>query len=219
MKQFGCFLTLVYHLFYKLERYLLFSIHQKTNIFSIQDFKVISKSFQIGTPQILSIRILIISWPRAFVMMKVSSYFGISLLLNEIGQRNFSFLFKNVEGSLLELFMKEHCLAKELNRSALSLKSVPYWFSWLKGGIFLLFQNVFKVDQLGFCTGHWICQLIWWTGVVLLFITLIMEFSRFWRHLTWSDNLWSPLSLTYFFIHLISYRFCWDHKEIDQLLF
>ena len=132
MKQFGCFLTPVYHLFYKLERYLLFSIHQKTNIFSIQDLKVISKSFQTGTPQILSMRILVISWPLALLWWRCQVIFGISLLLNEIGQRTFSFLFKNVEGSLLELFIKKHCSAKELNRSALSLKSVPYWFLWLK---------------------------------------------------------------------------------------
>ena len=64
--------------------------------------------------------------------IKVSNYSG-NIASDEI---NLSVLFKNVEGNLLELFIKEHCSAKkELNISALSLKSVTYLFWCFKGGI------------------------------------------------------------------------------------
>ena len=76
---------------------------------------------------------------------------AMSLLLNNIDEIIFSVLFKNVKGSLQELFMKEFCSArKELNISVFSLRSVTYLFWYLKGGIqgiFLLCKNIFKVDQ------------------------------------------------------------------------
>ena len=66
----------------------------------------------------------------------------------------FLFFFKNVERSLLELFIKEHWSAKkELNISGFFLKFVTYLFWLLKGGIqgiFLLFKNILKVDQQDF---------------------------------------------------------------------
>ena len=60
------------------------------------------------------------------------------------------FLF-NVTGSLLEFCIMEYCLAKkELNSYALFLKSVTYLPWWKSGGIqgiYLLFNNVFNIDQ------------------------------------------------------------------------
>ena len=54
---------------------------------------------------------------------------AMSLLLNNIDEIIFSVLFKNVKGSLQELFMKEFCSArKELNISVFSLRSVTYLF-------------------------------------------------------------------------------------------
>ena len=76
---------------------------------------------------------------------------AISLLLNDIDEINLSVLFKNVEGCLLELFIKDHCSEKKmLDICAFSLKSVTYLFWCLKDGIqgiFLLFKNIFKDDQ------------------------------------------------------------------------
>ena len=88
------------------------------------------------SPQILSVRILIISWPSALLVSRSRIILSISLLLNNIDDINLSVLFKNVEGSLLELFIKEHCSAKkELKVSAFSLRSVTYLFWCFKGGI------------------------------------------------------------------------------------
>ena len=59
---------------------------------------------------------------------------AISLLLNNIDEINLFVLFKNVEESLLELFIKEHSSAKkEMKISVFSLKSVNYLFWCLKG--------------------------------------------------------------------------------------
>ena len=80
----------------------------------------------------------------SLIRINVSNYCG-----DEI---NLYVLFKNVEGSLLELFIKEHCSTKkELNISAFSLKSVTYLFWclwWDKRN--LLFKSVFRVVQYDF---------------------------------------------------------------------
>ena len=105
-------------------------------IFSRQDLKIISKGFETDSPQILSIRILTTSWPRALLESRSWIILAISLLLNNIDEIIFFILFKNVKGSMLELFIKGHCSAKkELNISAFSLKSFTYLFCWLKGEI------------------------------------------------------------------------------------
>ena len=86
--------------------------------------------------QILSIRILIMSWPWALLKSRSWIILAISLLLNDTDEVNLSALFKNVEQSLLQLFIKEHCSAKkELKISAFLLKSVAYLFWCFKGGI------------------------------------------------------------------------------------
>ena len=63
----------------------------------------------------------------------------------------FSVRLNKTGGSALELFVKEHWLAKTLlNNSALSLYLVIYLFWWSSGwmqGIFLLLRNNFKTGQ------------------------------------------------------------------------
>ena len=63
----------------------------------------------------------------------------------------FSVRLNKTGGSALELFVKEHWLAKKLlNNSALSLYLVIYPFWWGSGwmqGIFLLLRNNFKTGQ------------------------------------------------------------------------
>ena len=63
----------------------------------------------------------------------------------------FSVRLNQTGGSALELFVKEHWLAKKLlNNSALSLYLVIYQFWWGSGwmqGIFLLLRNNFKTGQ------------------------------------------------------------------------
>ena len=103
----------------------------------MQDLKIISKSFEMDSPQTLSIQILIILClsyhayhtyhTMSLIRVRISNIedLAISLLLNDIDEINLSVLFKNVEGSLLGLFIEENCSAKkELNISAFSLKSV-----------------------------------------------------------------------------------------------
>ena len=119
--------------------------------FSMQDLKIISKGFKMDSPQILTIRILIIWWPWSLLESRSRIILTISLLLNDADEISFSVLLKNIEGSLLDLFIKDYCSAKKkLNISAFSLKYVIclYWcFKDGIQGIFLFFKNIFKVDQ------------------------------------------------------------------------
>ena len=151
MKLVGSFLTLVYHLFYELEPRLLFYQPWGNWNFSMQDLNFFSKCFEMDSQQILTITILIISWWWAWLGSGSRIILAISWLLNDFDEITFSVLFENVEGTLLERFIKEHCSAKkELNISTFSFKSVIHLFCWLEGGIqgiVLLFKNIFKVDQ------------------------------------------------------------------------
>ena len=135
--------------------------------FSMQDLKIISKGIEMDSLQILSIRILIIWWPWALLGSRSRIILAISLLLNDIDEINLSVLFKNVEGILLELFIKEHCSAKRvfsLKFSIFSLKSVTYLFWSFQGGIqgiFFITQKHVQIWRRGFRAGHWINQLFW----------------------------------------------------------
>ena len=103
----------------------------------MQDLKIISKGFEIDSPQTLSIWILIISRPWALLGSRFQIILAISVLLNDIDEINFSALFKNFEG----IFIKEHWSAKkELNISTFSLKMVTYLFWWIKVGIQAFFN-------------------------------------------------------------------------------
>ena len=84
----------------------------------MQDLTTISKGFEMDWPQILRIRILIISWPWALLGSRSRIILAISLLLNDIDQVNIFAFFKNVERSLKE----RSSVKNELNISAFSLK-------------------------------------------------------------------------------------------------
>ena len=70
------------------------------------DLKIISKGFEIDLPQFLSIQMLIISWLWALLGSRFWIILEIQLLPNEFEEINLSVHFKNVERSLLELFIK-----------------------------------------------------------------------------------------------------------------
>ena len=146
MRQVGSFSTLAYHLFGTTFAF----FHSLGNWpFLVQDLKIIFKGFEMDSPQILSILILIISWLWALLGPRPRIILAISLLLN------LTVLFKNIEWILLELFIKEHCLSKkELGISAFSLKSLTYLFWCFKGGIqrtFLLFKTSSKLTNRILC--------------------------------------------------------------------
>ena len=125
----------------------IFSVTGKLTFFNarVQGY---SKSFEIDSPQILNIRILIIPWPWGLLGIRSCIIFAISLLLSEVDEITFSFLLKNVEGCLLELFFKEHCSAKkELHIFTFSLK-VANLFWWLDSWIQKIFLfSIYKVEQ------------------------------------------------------------------------
>ena len=62
--------------------------------------------------------------------------------------------FVKVVGRSLQVLIREHCFAKKvLNISAFLLKSMINLFSCSNGeirGIFLLFRNIFNIDQYDF---------------------------------------------------------------------
>ena len=135
MKKVGSFLTLDYHIFLWIGITFAFFHLYRNYLFSMEDSKIVSKGFEIDSPQILSIRIHIILWPwgllrsRSWIGLWVSSLQNQSpifmntffiehlrwlfiSLLNNTDVITFSFSFKYVEGSLLESFIKEHSPAK-----------------------------------------------------------------------------------------------------------
>ena len=61
MKRDASFLTPAYLLFYGLKPHFLFPIYQETDFFLKRDLNITSKDFEMDSPQILSIRVLIIS--------------------------------------------------------------------------------------------------------------------------------------------------------------
>ena len=61
MKQVGSFLTLAYHPFYGLEPHFLFFHSLGNGPFSMQDLNIVSKVFEVDSPQILSRKVIIIS--------------------------------------------------------------------------------------------------------------------------------------------------------------
>ena len=72
-------------------------------------------------------RMLNISWPWALLGSRFWINVAISSLVNVTVEIDLSVFFQILEGSSLELFIIEHCLAKnQLNNSAFFLKSVTY---------------------------------------------------------------------------------------------
>ena len=74
-----------------------------------------------------------------------------SLLMKLIFDSHLCVFFERTEGRSLFVFIREHCFTKQLlNISAFSLKLVMNLSSCNNGGIqgiFLLFKNVFNIDQ------------------------------------------------------------------------
>ena len=121
MKQIGSFLTLVYHLFYEPEPHFFFPFIRKIAFFDAR-FENYLSNFSNGltgnfeytnTYHIMTMNLILGSGSRIILV--------ISLLLNHIDEINFSVLFNNVERSLLELFIKEHCSVKKITRKLLIL--------------------------------------------------------------------------------------------------
>ena len=100
---------------------------------------------------ILSICILILSWPWALFELGLKLIFSILSALKLIVRNLSSVTYLEFVGRLLQFFNKEHWLQKkELKSSAFSLKSVIKGLLWNNGGIsgiFLLFRKIFNKDQ------------------------------------------------------------------------
>ena len=113
--------------------------------------KINSRGLQMVLPHILSIRILMLSWPWALFGLRLTIIFSILLVVKLIVRNLLSVTYLRFVGSLLQFFNKEHWLEKkELKSSAFSLKSVIKQFSWNNGGIrgiFLMFKTTFNKDQ------------------------------------------------------------------------
>ena len=80
--------------------------------------------------------------------------FKISFVENSTVENDWHVFLVRIEGNLLLLSTREHCLVKKSSKSlALSLNSVinlPLCNRGGMQGIFLLFKKVFKIDQYGF---------------------------------------------------------------------
>ena len=102
-------------------------------------------------PLSFNMRMLNMSWPWALLGSSFLINVAISSLVKVTVEIDLSVFLQILEGSSLELFIIEHCLAKkQLNNSAFFLKSVTYLFWWKRGGIqgiLLLFKNNFNIDQ------------------------------------------------------------------------
>ena len=120
-----------------------------------------SSGLQIDLLHSFNVRMLNMWWPWAVLGSRFWINVAISSLVKvtvEIDLSDF-FFFQILEGSSLELFIIEDCLAKkQLNNFAFSLKSVKYLFWWKRGGMqgtFLLFNNYFNIDQQVFALVVW----------------------------------------------------------------
>ena len=75
-------------------------------------------------------QILIMPWPLAIFGSRLLNNAAISSLLKVIAELDLSVFLQKLKGRSLELFIIEHCLVeKQLNNSALLLKSATYLFS------------------------------------------------------------------------------------------
>ena len=94
----------------------------------IQDWNIKSSGLQIDLPHSFNIRMLNMSWPWALLGSRFWINVAISSLVKVTVEIDLSVFSQILEGSSLELFIAEHCLAKkQLNDSALFLKSVTFY--------------------------------------------------------------------------------------------
>ena len=116
-----------------------------------QSLKIIERGLQIEFPHSFIIRILSISWPCALFGSKWLIILAMSLLEKFIESKHLFVSWGKSVGKTLFLLEREHWFTKKwLNNSVFSLKSVMNLFSWKRGGmqgIFLLFKNVFNIEQ------------------------------------------------------------------------
>ena len=113
-------------------------------IFSDASFE----DYLLNSPQILSIWIPIISWPRALLGSSSRFSFEISLLLNNKCQGKFAQVLYHYKELNILLFFKNllHLYFGNLN--------VEY-------KEYFIIQKHLQSWPIGFCRGYWICQLSW----------------------------------------------------------
>ena len=122
--------------------------------FSKHDQKIMPSDLQIDSSQNFNIWILIISWPWALLGLRFLIIFKISYAKNSTDRNDLHVFLRRTEGSLLLLLTREYCFEKKsLRSSAFSWKSMMSLPLCRRGGIqgiFLLFRNVFNIDQDNF---------------------------------------------------------------------
>ena len=106
----------------------------------IQDWNIKSSGLQIDLPHRFNMRMLNMLWSWALLGSRFWFNVAISSLVKVAVEIDLSAFLQILEGSLLELLIIEHCLAKKQgNSSAFFLKSVMYLFWWKRGGIQWIF--------------------------------------------------------------------------------
>ena len=99
-------------------------------------------------------QMLNMSWPWALLGSRFWINVAISSLVKVTVEIDLSVFSQILEGSSLELFIVEHCLAKKaVKRFCLVFKISYVLFWWRRGGMqwfFLLFNNDFNIDQYAF---------------------------------------------------------------------
>ena len=146
--------VIVYILFYVQERHLLF-FHSRGNFpLSRDDLNINSSDLQREASQGFTIKILTMSWPWGLFGSKFLITFRISSFVKRIIDSDSWVFFVKVVWRSVQVFIREHYFAKDvLNISAFLLKSMINLFSYSKvgiQGIFLLFRNIFNIDQYDF---------------------------------------------------------------------
>ena len=112
----------------------------------IQDWNIKSSGLQIDLPYSFYIRMRNMLWPWALLGSRFWINVSISSLVNATVEIDLCVFSEILDGSSLELFIIEHCLAKkQLNNSAFFLKSVTHLFWWKRGdmqGIFCCLTTI-----------------------------------------------------------------------------
>ena len=108
------------------------------------------------SPQILSIQILIISWPWASLESRSQNI----VTTKRYWSDKFICSFQKRRGKFAGVFYQRGFLSKEeIEYFSFLLKSVTYLFQWFKGSFFVI-QNHLQSWQIGVFAGHWINQIL-----------------------------------------------------------
>ena len=183
--------------------------------FSTEALNIFSKGLGMDAPQILSIRILIIWWPWASLRSRSQIILVISLLLNNIDEITFSVLFKNVDGNLVELFLKEHSPSKggiEYFRFRFKICCILILVKCVIQRIFFYYSKIYSKLTKG--VSHWLLDqptyLINGSSIFVYYfpfsywIQLVFEIFNFTKYLR---SLFALTYLSFFSrkIHFISF--------------